>query len=52
MNGEKNLLFEDSKYNNNTQNNNKDNQEDSNNDSLNVQTESEGHFDSQDNQQN
>ena len=33
-------------------NNNNDNQEDSNNDSLNVQTESEGHFDSQDNQQN
>ena len=32
--------------------NSKDNQEDSNNDSLNVQTESEGHFDSQDNQQN
>ena len=32
--------------------NSKDNQEDSNNDSLNIQTESEGHFDSQDNQQN
>ena len=32
--------------------NSKDNQEDSNNDSINVQTESEGHFDSQDNQQN
>lgn len=32
--------------------NSKDNQEDSNNDSLNVQTESEDHFDSQDNQQN
>lgn len=32
--------------------NSNDNQEDSNNDSLNVQTESEGHFDSQDNQQN
>ena len=48
----KNLFSEDSKDNNNTDNNNNDNQEDSNNDSLNVQTESEGHFDSQDNQQN
>ena len=52
VNWVKNLFSEDSKYNNNTDNNNNDNQEDSNNDSLNVQTESEGHFDSQDNQQN
>ena len=52
VNWVKNLFSEDSKDNNNTDNNNNDNQEDSNNDSLNVQTESEGHFDSQDNQQN
>lgn len=52
VNWVKNLFSGDSKDNNNTDNNNNDNQEDSNNDSLNVQTESEGHFDSQDNQQN
>ncbi|MFR3522547.1 MAG: DUF1002 domain-containing protein [Clostridia bacterium] len=52
VNWVKNLFSEDSKDNNNTDNNNNDNQEDSNNDSLNVQTESEDHFDSQDNQQN
>ena len=52
VNWVKNLFSEDSKDNNNTDNNNNDNKEDSNHDSLNVQTESEGHFDSQDNQQN